>query len=162
MQQPIASPNASENLETTITGSIQQLGLLEYTYPYYGRVQVSGLNEGTSRYQALTTRIDHRFSYGMSVLANYTFSQLKDDVGGPDGQGGKTVQSIDSFHKARGLSALDHKHRLNIAYTYEFPFGKGRHWLGSPQGAGGRMLDYAVGGWQFAGITFTPPERRCS
>jgi hypothetical protein len=151
MQQPIGSPNAGETLATTITGPIQQLGLLEYTYPYYGRVQVSGINEGTSRYQGMTVRLEHRFSSGVSVLANYTLSRLLDDVGGPDGQGGKTVQSIDSFHKAWGLSPLDHTHRLNIAFTYQFPFGQGRHWLASPSGFGQRALNLVAGGWQFAG-----------
>ena len=48
------SPNAGQTLETTITGTKQQLGLLEYNYPYYGRVQVAGINEGLSSYHAMT------------------------------------------------------------------------------------------------------------
>ena len=100
----MASPNAGQTLETTITGTTQQMGLLQYQYPYYGRVQVSGLPLGRSSYHAMTTRVERRFSQGLSMLANYTFGQLKDDVGGADGQGGKTVQSFDSF-KPRGASA---------------------------------------------------------
>jgi hypothetical protein len=151
MQGFMLSPNAGQTLETTITGTTQQLGLLEYTYPYYGRVVVSGINEGRSSYQALTTRVERRLANGFSALLNYTYSRLMDDVGGPDGQGGKTVQSIDSFRKAWGLSPLDHTHRLNIAFTGEFPFGRGRHWLRNPSGLTGKALDYAVGGWQLAG-----------
>jgi hypothetical protein len=151
MQGFMLSPNAGQTLETTITGTKQQLGLLEYTYPYYGRVQVSGINEGRSSYQALNVRLERRLSSGFSALLNYTYSRLMDDVGGPDGQGGKTVQSIDSFRKAWGLSPLDHSQRLNIAYTFEFPFGRGRHWMHSPSGFGGKALDYVVGGWLLAG-----------
>ncbi|MCU1326540.1 MAG: Oar protein [Bryobacterales bacterium] len=151
MQRPMLSPNAGQTLKTTITGTTQQLGLLQYDYPYYGRVQVSGLNLGRSTYHAMYVRLERRFSKGLSVLANYTFSRPPDDTGGADGQGSKTVQSFDSFNGAWGLSPLDRKHRLNIAYTYEFPFGAGRHWLGSPTGFSAKALDKVVGGWQVAG-----------
>ncbi len=80
--------------ETTITGSMQQLGLLEYNYPYYGRVQVSGINEGRSIYNALIVKVEQRLAKGMQILVNYTMSKPMDDVGGPDGTGGKTAQSV--------------------------------------------------------------------
>ncbi len=151
MQQFMPSPNAGQTLETTITGTTQQLGLLEYQYPFYGRVQVAGINEGRSSYRALTMRVERRFGSGFSALLNYTRSRLMDDVGGPDGQGGKTVQSVDSYRKAWSLSPLDRTNRLNLASTLEIPFGKGRRWLQNPSGFAGKALDRAVGGWQLAG-----------
>ena len=117
MQQYMLSPNAGQTLETTITGTAQQLGLLEYQYPYYGRVQVSGLNEGRSWYHALNVRAERRFYQGVSVLLNSTYGRLLDDVGGADGQGGKTVQSVDSYRAAWGLSPLDRTHRRLISLT---------------------------------------------
>ena len=45
------APTAGQTLETTITGTTQQMGLLQYDYPFYGRVQVSGLPLGRSKYQ---------------------------------------------------------------------------------------------------------------
>ncbi|ODS59287.1 MAG: hypothetical protein ABS36_02225 [Acidobacteria bacterium SCN 69-37] len=145
------SPNAGQTLETTITGTNQQMGLLQYQYPYYGRVQVSGLPLGTSQYHAMTARVERRFSQGFSLLANYTYGKLMDDVGGADGQGGKTVQSFDSYKAAWGLSPLDRKHRFNASFVYEVPFGAGRRWLGAPTGAVAQIVDKVVGGWQFAG-----------
>ena len=63
--------------------------------------------------------------------------------------------------KAWGLSPLDRSHRLNMAYTYELPFGKGRHWLGTRRAWPARRLDQVVGGWQIAGNwTYTSPARR--
>jgi len=82
---------------------------------------------------------------------NYTYGRLMDDVGGADGQGTKTVQSVDSYRAAWGISPLDRTHRLNIAYTYEFPFGRGKHWLTTPSGLAGHILDRVAGGWQVAG-----------
>ncbi len=150
-QQYMASPNAGQTLETTITGSRQQMGLLQYQYPFYGRVQVSGLPLGTSQYHALVTRVERRFSQGVSVLANYTFGKLMDDVGGADGQGAKTVQSFDSYRAAWGLSPLDRKHRLSLSFVYELPFGAERRWLGAPSSLAARIVDRVVGGWQMAG-----------
>jgi hypothetical protein len=146
------APTAGQTLETTITGTTQQMGLLQYDYPFYGRVQVSGLPLGRSQYNAVTARIEKRFSHGLSVLANYTYGKLMDDVGGADGQGGKTVQSFDSYAAAWGLSPLDRKHRINLSYVYELPFGEGRKWMSSPEGTAAKVLDYVVGGWQLAGL----------
>ena len=126
------SPTAGQTLETTITGTTQQMGLLQYQYPYYGRVQVSGLPLGTVEIQR------HDRACGAAVQSRafdsreLHFGKLMDDVGGADGQGGKTVQSFDSYKAAWGLSPLDRKHRFNMSYVYEFPFGNGRKWLGSP------------------------------
>ena len=77
-----------------------------------------------------------------------------DDVGGADGQGSKTVQSFDSYRAAWGLSPLDRKHNFKLGWTYEFPFGTGRKWMGSPSSLAARVVDKVVGGWQFAGNYF--------
>ena len=47
------------------------MGLLQYQYPYYGRVQVSGLPLGRSMYNAVTTRVEKRFSYRRISVAPY-------------------------------------------------------------------------------------------
>ena len=146
------APTAGQTLETTITGTTQQMGLLQYDYPFYGRVQVSGLPLGRSKYNAVTARVEKRFSHGLSLLSNYTYGKLMDDVGGADGQGGKTVQSFDSYSAAWGLSPLDRKHRVNLSYVYELPFGEGRKWMNSPEGTAAKIVDYVVGGWQIAGL----------
>lgn len=146
------APTAGQTLETTITGTTQQMGLLQYDYPFYGRVQVSGLPLGRSKYNAVTARVEKRFSHGFSVLANYTYGRLMDDVGGADGQGAKTVQSFDSYEAAWGLSPLDRKHRVNLSYVVEVPFGEGRRWMGAPSGRAAKILDYVIGGWQLAGL----------
>jgi hypothetical protein len=146
------APTAGQTLETTITGTTQQMGLLQYDYPFYGRVQVSGLPLGRSKYNAMTARVEKRFSKGLSLLANYTYGKLMDDVGGADGQGGKTVQSFDPYSAAWGLSPLDRKHRINMSYVYELPFGEGRKWMSSPDTTAEKIMDYVVGGWQLAGL----------
>lgn len=145
------SPTAGQTLETTITGTTQQMGLLQYDYPYYGRVQVSGLPLGRSQFHAVSARVERRFSQGVSVLANYTFGRLMDDVGGADGQGAKVVQSFDSYEAAWSLSPLDRKHRANLSYVVEFPIGQGRRWMSTPTSLAAKVVDKVIGGWQMAG-----------
>lgn len=154
---------ASPFNEQTNYGDKVPLALLQYQYPYYGPVQVLGANIGRSNYQSLNLRATKRFSRGFDFLFNYTLSRLKDNVGGPDasgggvgsagGTGGKEVQSVDTIRDVYGLSPLDEKHVLVFSYNVEFPIGRGRRFLGDPQGFGARALDYVVGGWQLAGIT---------
>ena len=90
------APTAGQTLETTITGTTQQMGMLQYDYPFYGRVQVSGLPLGRSKYNAVTARSREAVQPRLVDSDNYTYGRLMDDVGGADGQGGKTVQSFDS------------------------------------------------------------------
>ncbi len=151
MQTFMLSPNAGQTMETTITGTTQPLGLLQYAYPYYGRLQLSGLNLGRSRYDSANFRIEHRFSQGFSALMNYTRGHLVDDVGGADGSNGKSAQSVDEFHSTWSVSTADRKHSVNIAYTYEFPFGRGKKLMGKPNTWALKLLDGVVGGWQLAG-----------
>jgi hypothetical protein len=50
------------------------------------------------------------------------------------------------------VSPIDHTHRLVFAGNVDLPFGRGRRWLGHPNGYGGKFIDGVAGGWQLAGI----------
>ncbi len=139
-------------------------GRLLMPYPYYTAVAVSGLNVGRSIYQSLNLRTEKRFGQGLSLLGNYTLSNMKDDVGGPgnmdgDGKtytgGGKWVQSAQSAREVYGTSLWDERHVLKLVFSYDLPFGRNRSFLGdlSNKGFGGKILDYVVGGWTMAGTS---------
>lgn len=145
-------------------GPTQLLGILEYPYPQYGTVNVLGSNLGSSFYNSFNIRLERRFANGLSFLMNYTYSHLLDDVGGPEadsgggpqagGFGSKAYQTLSpGILAVWGLSANDIPNHLTLAYTYQFPIGRGKRWLGSPQGLGQKFLDGVVGGWQFSGYT---------
>ena len=161
MTTSITSPNAGQTLANNITGPTQLLGLLEYAYPYYGPVNVLGSNLGSSFYNAMTIRLEHRMTHGLSFLLNYTYSRLLDDVGGPEastgggltsgGLGAKRPQSVDTFASTWGISGNDQTHRLSMAYIYEIPVGHGRRFLASPGTFTQKLMDQVVGGWQFSG-----------
>jgi hypothetical protein len=50
----------------------------------------------------------------------------------------------------RGNSDQVRRHIFTAAYSYELPFGPGKHFLGSMRGAAGKV----IGGWGVAGITY--------
>jgi hypothetical protein len=161
---PSNSQIYSTKIPTPFTGTSNtspvSLAILEMAYPYYGGVRVLGNNNGRSNYNSLNLRAERRLWQGMTFLVNYTYSKLLDNVGGAEGdadnsvdtgRGGKLVQSVDSIEQAYGYSPYDEKHRLSATYSVELPFGRGKAFLGHPQGFGQALLDGVVGGWQFAG-----------
>jgi hypothetical protein len=146
------------------TGPTQPLAMLEYPMPYFGPVTDYGRNWGTANFQSLTLRAEKRLSHGYQLLANFQYGKLLDDVGGPEetglsggigtgGVGSHRLQSVDQIPITRSISPLDEKYRFNIFYLYQFPFGKGRQFLGNPEGVGGAILNGIVGGWEVAGTT---------
>jgi len=162
MKTMVDSPTAGQTREDAVVGTQQRLAFLYYPMPYYGPVNLLGVNQGSSMYHSLNLRLERRFRSGLSFLANYTLSRLMDDVGGPEafnlgivvtGNGGKAVQTVDGLGAAWGVGALDETHRLVLTYSYELPFGRGKQFLGSPDSLAKKLLDYAAGGWQFSGFT---------
>ena len=160
----IPSPTAGQIADNSFTGLIQPLGVLEYKYPYYGPVIVEDQNTGTSHYESMNVRLQHRFVNGLQLLANYTWSKGLDDTGGSDnflgnpgqgsGSGGKSFQQVDnSISSVYGLSSFDEAHRLSLFYNYQLPFGRGRKMMNHGEGIGYALLNGAVGGWEASGVS---------
>ena len=120
-------------------------------------------SDGWSKYNSLQTRLERRFTHGLSLLLTYTYSHAEDDASNAN----LGSQNNDGFRWfkhpefERGNASFDVRHRFNASYIYELPFGKGKALLGGASGA----LQQVVGGWQLAGITtissgnwFTPTD----
>jgi len=119
---------------------------------------------GSANYNALQTKVEKRFSEGLSILANYTWAKAIDDSPGGfcSGGTGPTQCGPDDPLKPeldRGLSDLDVRHRFVFANVYDLPFGRHRKYLTEIPGA----LDFVIGGWQLnnivtlqSGPVFTP------
>ncbi len=113
---------------------------------------ISYLNTaGNSEYDALQTRFQHRFSGGLSLLANYTWSHALGDASNAN----LGAQNNDSFRWwahpewEHGNLDFDVRHRFVLNYVWELPYGRTRHW-GSSSPA---FLNGILGDWTFSGIT---------
>jgi len=101
-----------------------------------------------SSYNGLETKLDHRFSNGLSSLVSYTWSKSIDEGSGYFGVenslagGGSTVQSFYNLRSARGPSGYDVTHFFSWANVYQLPFGKGKKFLSSGP------LSWILGNWE--------------
>jgi Carboxypeptidase regulatory-like domain/TonB dependent receptor len=104
---------------------------------------------GESWYDSLQTKIERRFSEGVSVISTYVWSKAIDNSPGAFCLGGTGPRSCGFSNPLqpeldRGPSDFDTPHRFNFASVWELPFGRGRRWAGGISAP----LDALVGGWQ--------------
>jgi hypothetical protein len=131
--------------ETVRLGSITVFGLL-YKNPF---PDLGGIGQityaGVSTYNSLQTKVEKRYSNGLSFLATYTWSHALDDAsdaGGNFGAIGSRNQALIPFIDEYSNSVYDVRHRFTINGNYEIPVGKGRRWLNNS-----KLVDETIGNW---------------
>ena len=108
---------------------------------------------GKANYNALQTKVEKRFSNGLSILSNYTWSKAIDDSPGGFCIGGTGPSQCGPDNPLkpqldRGLSDLDVRNRFVFANVYDLPFGKGRMFLNNIP----TVADIFLGGWQMNNV----------
>jgi hypothetical protein len=100
-------------------------------------------SRANSSYNAMQVRFQQRLTRGFSALASYTWSKSIDDASNFFSSAGDPNFPQNSFNVAaeRGRSNFDVAHRLNVSYSYAFPFRK-------YDGVAGTLLN----GWETYGI----------
>jgi hypothetical protein len=106
---------------------------------YASMIQLN--NDGISNYHALQVTVEHRFSKGLSFVANYTFGKTLDNE---SVEAQLTVTNPNPFDRNfnYGRSDLDSTHNFSFWTVYNLPAM--RHAPG--------LLRTAFGGWQTSGI----------
>ncbi len=123
----------------------------------------SWFSEGVSSYNALTVDVNRRFSNGFQLRGAYTFSKSLDDGTAWNSSVASNAPGFVMFPLNPkwdyGLSTTDVRHLATINSSYELPFGRGRHFLGSVSG----WRDKLASGWSISaietvqsGLPFTP------
>lgn len=90
---------------------------------------------GFSWYHGMQARLDKRFSNGLSVQANYTWSKNMEALA--------FLNEFDTY-PAKSISAADRPQVLQLTGIYELPLGKGKRLLGAAHG----WVQHLAGGWQ--------------
>ncbi|MEJ7861353.1 MAG: TonB-dependent receptor [Pyrinomonadaceae bacterium] len=108
---------------------------------------------GEARYDSLQTKVEKRFSDGLSILSAYTLARAIDNTPGGfciGGTGPSTCGPDNPFNidLDRGLSDLDVRHRFTFANVYDLPIGRKRRFLSDLP----RVLDFFIGGFQLNNI----------
>ena len=97
---------------------------------------------GDSTMNQLQLEAIKRYSQGLTFQIEYSWNRSLDDFPSSGG-----TQNPYDMRADRGNSDGIRRHILTAAYTYELPFGPGKHWA-NMGGIAGRV----IGGWQLTGI----------
>jgi hypothetical protein len=109
-------------------------------FPLFGPITFTEAR-GNSWYHGLQTRVERRSATGLTMLFDYSWSKLLDDV---DANG--SVRDAYNLQQEKGPGQEDMRHRVSVSYVYALPYGKERqHQLS-------RVADAFLGGWEISGI----------
>jgi outer membrane receptor protein involved in Fe transport len=107
-------------------------------YPLFGNLIRLTDNSANSVYHGFISRVEKRFSDGLSFLFSYTYSKALDSGSLIDNQ----PRDIRNLQLDKGRAAFDIRQRAVLSATWALPFGRGKRFAAS-----GAMAAVA-GGWQ--------------
>jgi hypothetical protein len=100
-----------------------------------------------SIYHAMLLRVNRRFARGISLNGSYTWSKSLDSASSIGGGSLLVAQDDNNLRAERGLSAFDVRHRLNINYVLELPFGRGKKYLSQSSWGSRFFSNWTFTGW---------------
>jgi trimeric autotransporter adhesin len=105
---------------------------------------------GRSTLHALSVRARKRLARGFAFGGAYTYSRAHDDASSIGGIGGNAsvAQNDQDLGAEWGRSSFERRHSFTGDYTFELPWGKGRHWLDNDS-----WKSQLFGGWSWSGNT---------
>jgi len=138
-----------------VLGSRATLGQSLRIWPQYSGVGTGGMNNhsGNSDYNALLVKVTKRFSGGLSMVADYTWSKLLTDADSSEpwiagvvgsGVGAGAAQNQFNRRTEKSYGVLDLPHMFKLTATYDLPFGPKRKFVNSG------VLGQVLGNWNLA------------
>ena len=140
------------NVNSPLSSSMVPAAQLQLPHPQFTGFSGDAAPVAFSNYDALQVKLQKRFSHGVQFLATYVWSKSIDDASsiGTNGElGGVThLQDPNNLAGERSLSSFDLPSVLQLSYTYELPFGKGKL-IGK---SANPIVNALIGGWKTAGL----------
>jgi outer membrane receptor protein involved in Fe transport len=140
-------------LEAAYVGSdqIHASGLVDghyYARQFIGRTSYPGFGALTLRtsqfnmdYHALQVTVRKAYSFGLSLLGNYTWSKALNDQSGDDAN---SIPDFSDFRQIWGRADFDVRHIFNLSGIYDLPVGRNRAVLKQAHG----VTNAVLGGWK--------------
>jgi hypothetical protein len=103
-------------------------------------------SHGRSNYNAGFVSLRKTTSAGLTFNFNYTYSHAFDQVG----QNQESLnEASDAFNLDRdyGSASFDRRHAFTALFTYDLPFGGGKHFS-----SGSGVANKVIGGWNVSGV----------
>lgn len=127
-QAPPQLPGVNYNLARPLAQEYPQLGDIPIQY-----------SNASSWYDALTARVVARLNHGFTLSASYAH--------GRNFANGNNIDQS-NINQYYGPTQQDIAHMFTAQFSYEFPFGRGKQFLGNSN----RFVDALLGGWQYSGF----------
>lgn len=118
-------------------------------YPQYNDVIGRNTGQGQTWYDSLQTKVERRFG-NFQLLASYTWSKSLSNSHFRQifsQQFNIGAQDAYNLRDMKSFSPFDQPHVLNVVWTYDLPFGKGKRFLGSSN----HIVNGLVAGWVMSG-----------
>ncbi|MCC6858844.1 MAG: TonB-dependent receptor [Bryobacterales bacterium] len=116
------------------------VGSLLKQYPQYGTLGQMLTPRMLNRYHALQLRVQRPFANGFGILWTYNYNRERQS---------NFFNAIDQYaDRFTFLDSNNPRHRMNIAGTYDLPFGKGRPWMSDANA----VVNAILGGWSTSWI----------
>lgn len=132
INNPRPSPTGSPNVGRPFAG----FGNISFTE-----------SSANSNFNSLQTRIERRFSRGLTLINAYTWQKILGEAA-DGGNGESNYQDPLNRSENRGPASFDYRHRWALSVVYELPFGHGRRFLADIPGVANAIL----GGWEISTI----------
>lgn len=141
-------PAPFPDFATALTGCSPSVAQALTPFPQYCNL-IFGRNEnqGNSTYESFQLKAEHRFSKGLWVLFTYTNSKLITDADANENGGEQGVVSPYQSYRRKALALEDVPQALNLAFTYQLPFGQGKRWVNETG-----IANTLIGGWTLNGV----------
>jgi hypothetical protein len=122
-------------------------------YPYMARNSTYETTNANTSYNSMQITYQHQMSFGLLVLANYTWSKCMGDQHAPQNSefnSGYRAQWLQGFgiKGDYGLCDADASDLWHVAATYGLPFGRGKLFASDIS----KTADLIVGGWEINGF----------
>ena len=135
------------NFVQTMTGCAPSVAQALLPFPQYcNNIVGNNENQGSSSYNSFQLKAEHRFNRGLWALLTYTNSKLITNADNTENVFNPVYFSPFQIGRNRSLAIEDVPQALNIASSYEIPFGRGKTWLNKG------VLSAFFGNWALNGI----------
>jgi Carboxypeptidase regulatory-like domain len=171
LQTPVPNPFFGQSQEFSGRPTVPLYQLLT-AMPQYTKAGPGYLAVGRSMSHFANFQIQSRNFHGLSLLASYNIRKSIINNAGNSlrnrlSSSNISFQDPNDLNEQYSLAVYEYPQNLLLNYYYELPFGRGKRFMNSLQGWGGRIANAVAGGWGFAGVTnwwakgtpvFGPPQ----
>ena len=118
--------------------------------PQYTSVSPGQATWGKSLSNYLDIQIQTQAAHGLTFMASWTVRKTLTNTGGKDPQHNGTtnigvLQDPHNLMEGYGVALYEKPQTFKMSGAYDLPIGRGRYFLGSPNGVGGQVLDGLLG-----------------